>query len=69
MRIKHGKYGCSIVLGDSETRTWMRGDPSSFELRAKVRKVARTFASPGKSVEIYASAKYGKWVADIIEAP
>ena len=57
-----------ITLGKKDTKRWEDNGPEGHEFRAMVREMAHEQADRSRSsVEIYASASAGGWMADQIE--
>lgn len=63
MRISKTKR--TVVLGHAETKRWEDNGEVGVAFRAEVRKLARALAAGGQ-VEVYASARDGGWMADVV---
>lgn len=66
--MKVNRKNNTIVLGAADTKKWEDGGPQGYAFRQSVRDLANSVVrTSGKSVEIYASASAGGWMADVID--
>ena len=66
MRIK--EHGRVIVMGRRDTKAWEDAGPDGYCFRKNLTEIALGLSEKhGKSVEIYASAEAGGWMAEQIK--